>query len=205
MQCRLRRELQHLQDRSHWQSGTEILSLEADVSLCLAHLAFRRRHAESGAFLQRLSVAREALADKIREATDENEVPWQPWHALASPRPVIFGLTSPGFATEASAASYGGGTTALWTCRRFGRPLGSDAFCFCSLPPEICVAWMPGPRSCGRRSSKRGKVRRSLWNACEPSPIPRQVQVLKAAKHVNSCDLAHKARLTCRQSCSRSG
>ncbi|CAE7894821.1 unnamed protein product, partial [Symbiodinium microadriaticum] len=49
MQCRLRRELQHLQDRSHWQ------------------------HAESGAFLQRLSVAREALADKIREATDENE------------------------------------------------------------------------------------------------------------------------------------
>eukprot|EP00439_Symbiodinium_sp_Y106_P081175 s2038_g20.t1 len=49
MQCRLRRELQHLQDRSHWQ------------------------HAESGAFLQRLSVAREALADKIREASDENE------------------------------------------------------------------------------------------------------------------------------------
>ncbi|CAE7454279.1 unnamed protein product [Symbiodinium natans] len=49
LQCRLRRELQHLQDRSHWQ------------------------HAESGAFLQRLSVAREALAEKIQEASSENQ------------------------------------------------------------------------------------------------------------------------------------
>lgn len=49
MQLRLRRELRHLQERSH------------------------RQHQESAAFMQRLSSAREALAEKIREARSENE------------------------------------------------------------------------------------------------------------------------------------
>lgn len=49
MQLRLRRELRHLQERSH------------------------RQHQESAAFMQRLSSAREALAEKIREARGENE------------------------------------------------------------------------------------------------------------------------------------
>jgi len=49
MQLRLRRELRHLEERSH------------------------RQHQESAAFMQRLSNAREALAEKIREARSENE------------------------------------------------------------------------------------------------------------------------------------
>lgn len=49
MQMRLRRELRHLQERSH------------------------RQHQESAAFMQRLASAREALAEKIREARSENE------------------------------------------------------------------------------------------------------------------------------------